>query len=181
MAEPKSIQQERQDQQAARVDRRRPANRRKGRSKTNWTEAAPMKVVIAGATGAENLRLVSTVCAAGEALIVAVAKSGADAVRTVLDEEPEVLIIGSRFDPKQGLALLHSVRPLLPALRIVAVDGRPSNEFRRAFLLGEIDLLLCGPDRVEIIPEVLEQWQREKRREPWAAFIGAPFGRSPEG
>jgi chemotaxis response regulator CheB len=140
-----------------------------------------MKVVIAGASGAENLRLVSTVCAAGDAWIVALAKSGADALRTVLDEEPDVLILGSRFDPKQGLVLLHSVRPLLPALRIVAVDDRRSNEFRRAFLLGDIDLLLSGPDRAEVILEVLQQWQRERQREPWAPVIGALLRRSPAG
>jgi chemotaxis response regulator CheB len=131
-----------------------------------------MRVVIAGAKGAESLRLVAMICSAGDASVVAVAKRSADAIRIVLDEEPDVLVVGSRFDGGQGLALLHAVRPLLPALRIVVVSDRPGNEFQRAFLLGDIDLLLAGPDRAEVISEMLQQWQGEKRREPWAPLMG---------
>jgi chemotaxis response regulator CheB len=137
-----------------------------------------MKVVIAESNRAESLRLVSMVWAAGEVSVVRVASNGADAIRPVLDEEPDVLILGARFDPKQGLGLLHAVRPLLPALRVIAVGDRPSNEFRRAFLLGDIDLLLAGPNRAHVISEVLRQWQREERYQPWASFIGAPGKRS---
>jgi chemotaxis response regulator CheB len=137
-----------------------------------------MKVVIAEPNRSESLRLVSMVWAAGAVSVVRVASNGADAIRPVLDEEPDVLILGARFDPKQGLGLLHAVRPLLPALRVIAVGDRPSNEFRRAFLLGEIDLLLAGPERAYVISEVLRQWQRDERYEPWASFIGAPGTRS---
>jgi chemotaxis response regulator CheB len=137
-----------------------------------------MKVVIAGANRAESLRLASMVWAAGEVSVVRVASNGADAIRPVLDEEPDVLILGARFDPKQGLGLLHAVRPLLPALRVIAVGDRPSNEFRRAFLLGDIDLLLAGPNRAHVISEVLRRWQREEGYQPWASFIEAAGKRS---
>ena len=166
---------------AARADQQEPDPRWKSRSKTTRAQAAVLKVVIAGASATESRRLVSIVCATGDAWIVALAKRDADAIRTVLDEEPDVLIIGSRLEAKQGLALLHAVRPLLPELRTVAVGDRPCNEFRRAFLLGDIDLLLSGSDRMEVIPEVLQEWQRERRHEPCAAFVAAAFGRSPEG
>jgi len=132
-----------------------------------------MKVVIAEPNRAESLRLVSMVRAAGEVLVVRVASNGVDVIRPVLDEEPDVLVLGARFDPKWGLGLLHAVRPLLPALRVIAMGDRPSNEFRRAFLLGDIDLLLAGPNRAQVISEVLRQWQREERCQPWASFIAA--------
>jgi chemotaxis response regulator CheB len=137
-----------------------------------------MKVVIAEPNRTESLLLVSMLWAAGEVSVVRVASNGAGAIRPVLDEEPDVLILGARFDPKEGLGLLHAVRPLLPALRVIAVGDRPSNEFRRAFLLGDIDLLLAGPNRAHVISEVLRQWQREERYQPWASFIGAPGKRS---
>ena len=120
--------------------------------------AEPMEVVIAGGAGPKNRRLLSMACAAGEASVVAVARNGADAIRTVLEEEPDVLIFG----------------PRLPVLRIVAVGDRPGGELRRAFLLGEIDLLLAGPDWADVIPGVLRQWQHEQRREPWSPFTAAP-------
>jgi chemotaxis response regulator CheB len=137
-----------------------------------------MKVVIAEPNRSESLRLVSMVWAAGAVSVVRVASNGADAIRPVLDEEPDVLILGARFDPKQGLGLLHAVRPLLPALRVIAVGDRPSNEFRRAFLLGDIDLLLAGPNRAHVISEVLRQWQHDERSLPWASFVQAPGKRS---
>jgi chemotaxis response regulator CheB len=133
-----------------------------------------MKVVIAAGAGTQNRRRLSLACAAGEASVVAVARNGAEAIRTVLEEEPDVLILGPRLDLEEGLGVLHAVRPLLPVLRIVAVGERPGGELRRAFLLGEIDLLLAGPDWADVIPEVLRQWQHEQRREPWPPFTAAP-------
>lgn len=137
-----------------------------------------MKVVIAEANRAESLRLASMVRAAGEVSVIRVASNGADVIRPVLDEEPDVLVLGARFDPKWGLGLLHAVRPLLPALRVIAMGDRPNSEFRKAFLLGDIDLLLAGPNRAHVVSEVLRQWQREKGYQLWASFIGASGKRS---
>jgi response regulator of citrate/malate metabolism len=103
------------------------------------------------------------VAAATEVSVVAVVSNGAAAIRAVLDEEPDVLILGAHLDPQDGLAVLHAVRPRIPALRVVAVGDRPSGEFRRAFLLGDIDLLLARPDQEDEIQDVLRRWQNEKR------------------
>lgn len=132
-----------------------------------------MKVVIAQANGRDGRRLASMVPAAGEASVVAIATNGADIIRIVLEEKPDVLILGPRLDSQQGLRVLHAVRPLLPVLRVVALGDRPSGEVRRAFLLGDIDLLLTGPDWADVISEVLQQWQHERPREPWARFTEA--------
>jgi chemotaxis response regulator CheB len=95
--------------------------------------------------------------------VVAVASSGAEAIRAVLDQEPDVLILGAHLDPQDGVAVLHAVRPRVPALRVVAVGDRPSGEFRRALLLGDIDLLLAHPDREGEIQDVLRRWHSEVR------------------
>jgi hypothetical protein len=51
-----------------------------------------MKVVIIQANGQESRRLASVGRAASEASAVAIARNGGDTIRTVLEEEPEVLI-----------------------------------------------------------------------------------------
>jgi chemotaxis response regulator CheB len=133
-----------------------------------------MKVVIAESSKGEGMRLASVVWAMGDGTVIAVARGGSDAIRTVLDEEPDVLILGARFDPAQGLGLLHAVRPLLPELRVIVIGDRPSDQFRRAFLLGDIDLLVGGPERMDVMSDMLRQWRHEERRKGWTPFFGAP-------
>lgn len=123
-----------------------------------------MKIVIVQTNGQGSRRLASMVCAAGEATVVAIATNGADTIRTVLEEELDVVILGPRLAPDEGLGVLHAVRALLPVFRIVAVGDRSGAELRRAFLLGEIDLLLAGADWADIIAEVLQQWRHEGPR-----------------
>lgn len=132
-----------------------------------------MKVVIAESSKAESIRLASVVWAMGDSAVIAVARGGSDAIRTALDEEPDVLILGARFDPTRGLGLLHAVRPLLPELRVIVIGDRPSDEFRRAFLLGDIDLLIGGPERMDVMSDMLRQWRHEDRRKGWTPFFGA--------
>ena len=120
-----------------------------------------MKIVIAEPSGAESLRLAAAASALGGISVISVAR-GSEVIRTTLDEEPDVLILGARLDPAQGLRVLHAVRPLLPALRVAVVGERPSDQFRRAFLLGDIDLIVGGPDRLDVMSDVLRQWQSEQ-------------------
>jgi len=131
-----------------------------------------MKVLIAEPREAERLRLAAMVWAVGDASVILVARSS-EAIRTVLDEQPDVLLLGARFDPTPALGLLHAVRPLLPALRVVVVGDRPSDQLRRAFLLGDIDLLVSGPDRIDVMSDMLRHWRHEEPRQGWLSFLAA--------
>ncbi|HBH83348.1 MAG TPA: response regulator [Bacteroidales bacterium] len=114
-----------------------------------------MKIVIADDSALWRDRIKSILIDINKVFVVGEAENGTDALKIIMEKEPDLAIIDIRMPEMNGIELLKKIRELKMNVKIIMLTNYPYPQYRKRCLEAGADYFLSKTEDFEQIETIV--------------------------